>query len=250
MYRGWIPVVCAVLLGIMLRAVPGVRFSSNLCFGAAGIFAVWHFLNHWAKNSRAGTVCKRLFLAGFAAVILVIGCFEAVIITHGEQDRSALPVDAIIVLGAGVNGERPSLTLQTRIQAAAGYMDEHPDVPVVLSGGQGSGEDITEAECMRRELWTSSETQNRRYLLEDRSTSTAENFTFSAQVLRENGIDPETAAIAVVTNDFHIARAKLIAQKQGYHTVIGVPAELPWWWLNANYYVREAFAMVKTLIFD
>jgi len=246
----WIAAVGFILLGAALRAVPGIRFSSNLCFGIAGTCFLWWGLTRWAENSRAGTVCKRLFLAGVAAVILVLGCFEAVIITHGEQDRSALPVDAIIVLGAGVNGERPSLTLQTRIRAAAVYMEQHPDIPVVLSGGQGSGEYITEAECMHRELQTSSETQNRRYLLEEQSTSTAENFSFSANVLRENGIDPETAVIAVVTNDFHIARAQMIAQKQGYHAVVGVPAELPWWWLSANYYVREAFAMVKTLIFD
>ena len=55
--------------------------------------------------------------------------------------------------------------------------------------------------------------------------------------------------IGVVTNDFHMFRAKLIAQREGL-TTVGVPAELPWWWLTANYYVREAFALVKTLIFD
>lgn len=249
-YSGWICAACAALLGILLRMVPGVRFSSNLCFGIAGVFILWQFLSRWAAGSRAGRVCRRIFLAGVCAVFVVLGCFEASIIIHGEQDNSALPVDAVIVLGAGVNGEQPSLTLQTRIHAAAEYMEQHPDIPVVLSGGQGNGEHITEAECMRRELWTDSEEQNCRYLLEERSTSTAENFAFSAQVLRENGVDPETAVVAVVTNDFHIARAQLIAQKQGYHMVIGVPAELPWRWLNANYYVREAFAMVKTLIFD
>jgi uncharacterized SAM-binding protein YcdF (DUF218 family) len=55
--------------------------------------------------------------------------------------------------------------------------------------------------------------------------------------------------IGVVTNDFHIFRAELIAERAGLNTV-GIPAELPWWWLTANYYVREAFATVKTLIFD
>ena len=50
-------------------------------------------------------------------------------------------------------------------------------------------------------------------------------------------------------NDFHLFRAKLIARREGMQTV-GVPAELPWWWLTANYYLREPFALVKTLIFD
>lgn len=64
------------------------------------------------------------------------------------------------------------------------------------------------------------------------------------------GIDAATEPIAVVTNDFHLFRAQLIAARQGYTDTFGVPAELPWWWLTANYYARESFAMVKTLIFD
>jgi uncharacterized SAM-binding protein YcdF (DUF218 family) len=102
---------------------------------------------------------------------------------------------------------------------------------------------------MRRALETGETAWDRRLLLEDRSTSTAENFAFSKEVLRQYGVDTDTAVIAVVTNDFHIFRAKLIARRQGLQTV-GVPTELPWWWLTANYYLREPFALVKTLIFD
>ena len=247
--KNWILAGSFAALGLALRAVPGIRFSAYLCFGIAGLFILWWLLCQWAKKSSVGSWCKRIFLVGISAVLLMLGCFGAVIISRGEADNSALPVDAIIVLGAGVNGEAPSLTLRTRINAAADYMAKHPDVPVVLSGGQGPGEDITEAECMCRELWTNSEEWNKRYLLEERSTSTAENFKFSKELLEEHGIDTDTAVIGVVTNDFHIFRAKLIAQREGL-TTVGVPAELPWWWLTANYYVREAFALVKTLIFD
>ena len=91
---------------------------------------------------------------------------------------------------------------------------------------------------------------NARYLLEERSTSTAENFRYSKELLEEQGLDTETAVIAVVTNDFHCFRAHMIAQKQGFGTVIDVPAELPWWRLTANYYLREAFAVAKTALFD
>lgn len=237
------------LAGIALRFVPGVRFSSYLCLGLAGLCGLWLILGRWAEKSVIGKWCKRIFLVCLAAVTVVLCAFETAIVTRGEEDWSALPVDAIIVLGAGVNGETPSLTLQTRIRKAADYMELHPEVPVVLSGGQGPGENITEAECMRRALWTNSEAWNRRYVLEDRSTSTAENFAFSKALLEEQGIDTDTAVIGVVTNDFHMFRAKLIAQREGL-TTVGVPAELPWWWLTANYYVREAFALVKTLIFD
>ena len=245
----WVAAGALALAGLVLRAVPGIRFSSYLAFGLAGLVVLWWILDRWEKKSRVGKWCKRIFLVGLCAVTVVLCCFETMIVSRGEEDNAAVPVDAIIVLGAGVNGETPSLTLRTRINAAADYMALHPDVPVVLSGGQGSGERITEAECMRRELWSNSESWNQRYLLEDRSTSTAENFAFSKEVLRQHGINADTAVIGVVTNDFHCFRAKLIAQREGLQTV-SVGAELPWWWLTANYYVREAFALVKTLIFD
>lgn len=53
-----------------------------------------------------------------------------------------------------------------------------------------------------------------------------------------------------MTNDFHIARARLLAAKKGYGFTVGVPAELPWLHLEVNYYLREAFAMVKSALFD
>ncbi len=234
---------CWFVLGACLLQVPGVRFSAALSAGIGCLFLIWAALGRLPGNP--GRILRRLFAAGLAALTVILGCFEAVIFAHGEEDSSALPVDAVIVLGAGVNGETPSLTLRTRIEAARSFLETHPGIPAVLSGGQGSGENITEAEAMRRELTEFSD----RLILEERSTSTAENFAFSKVLLKEAGIDTETAVIAVVSNDFHLFRAKLIARREGMQTV-GVPAELPWWWLTANYYLREPFALVKTLIFD
>jgi uncharacterized SAM-binding protein YcdF (DUF218 family) len=236
------------LLGAGLWCWPGVRFSACLSFSLAGLCLIWLGLGRWSQKTRTGKWCKRIFLAGLAALAVLLCAFETAIVTHGTEDRSALPVDAVIVLGAGVNGETPSLALQTRIQAAADYLALHPGVPVVLSGGQGPGEDISEAEAMRRALWTGSEEENARYLLEDQSTSTAENIACSKALLQAAGIDTDTAVIAVVTNGFHCFRARLIAQRAGLCTV-QVPADLPWW-LGVNYYLREPFALVKTLIFD
>ena len=153
-------------------------------------------------------------------------------------------MDAVIVLGAGVNGEEPSAALWSRIRAAEDYLETRPDIPVVLSGGQGPGEAISEAEAMRRALWSEDGAENSRLLLEEKSA----NVSMKA-LLEERGLDTGRATIAVVTNDFHCFRAHMIARKQGLRT-IDVPAELPWWWLTANYYLREAFAVVKTALFD
>lgn len=238
------------LLGLILLVVPiGVRFTGFLLLGAAALWAAGILLRRGAERFRPVRWLRRLYLAGMALTLAFLLGIETAVIFRGEADNSAVPVDAVIVLGAGVNGERPSAALWSRIRAAADYLQTHPDVPVVLSGGQGPGEDISEAEAMRRALWTDSRERNALYFLEDRSTSTAENFRFSKEILEACGIDTDTALVAVVTNDFHCFRAHMIAQRQGLRTV-DVPAELPWWWLTANYYAREAFAVVKTALFD
>ena len=246
--------LCVLMASLLLVAVlsltviPGIRFSGYLALALTGVCVLAIILGRWAEKSRIGKVCKRIFLVGLAVALLLFLTVEGLLLSHGERDNSALPVDAVIVLGAGVNGETPSLILWSRITAAAAYLEGHPDVPVVLSGRQGPGETISEAACMRREL-TARGVEEDRLLLEDRSTSTAENFAFSKELLEAHGIDMDTAVIAVVTSDFHCFRAHLIAQRAGL-TVIDVPAEVDWLLLNANYYIREFFALGKTLIFD
>lgn len=239
---GQLILACA---GLALVFIPnGMRFTGYFLLAALAVWGLGLFLYHRADRSRAWKICCRVFLAGLGLGVVCLVSIEAVLISHGEADNSGLPVDAVIVLGAGVNGETPSASLQSRINAAAEYLQKHPEVPVVLSGGQGPGERITEAEAMRRALEGRVENP---LLLEDRSTSTAENFRFSKALLEERGLDTET--VAVVTNDFHCFRSHMIARKQGLN-IIDVPAELPWWWLTANYYLREAFALVKTALFD
>lgn len=246
---GILTVVLLAAAALCLTVLPGARFSGCLAIALAGLCVLAALLSRWAEFSAAGRMCRRVFFGALAAGFLLFLAVEGVLLSHGERDDSALPVDAVIVLGAGVNGETPSLILQSRIDAAAAYLEQHPDVPVVLSGGQGPGEAISEAEAMRRALCTGGGEQNARYLLEDQSTSTAENLAFSKAVLQEHGVDTETAVIAVVTSDFHCFRAHLIARREGL-TVIGIPAEVPWRLLEANYYIREFFALGKTLVFD
>ena len=238
------------LTGLGLVVIPnGMRFTGWLLLGTAAVWAAGIFAVQWGKRSRAGKICGRIFFAGLTLVLVMLAGIETAIVFRGEADNSAVPVDAVIVLGAGVNGEEPSAALWSRIRAAEDYLETRPDIPVVLSGGQGPGEAISEAEAMRRALWSEDGAENSRLLLEEKSANTAQNFRFSKALLEEYGLDTETAVIAVVTNDFHCFRTHLIAQRQGLH-IVDVPAELPWWWLTANYYVREAFAVVKTALFD
>lgn len=239
--------VCLLLSAVCRFILPGVRFSALLFLCGAAVCAGFCLLNVWAERSKAGRICRAAGACVLAAGFLVFLIVEGMILWAGERQIPDERPAAVVVLGAGVNGTTPSLTLRTRLDAAAEYLRLHPDIPAVLSGGQGPGEDITEAQAMYTALVSRGIAADRLFL-EERSTSTEENLAFSLSVLAEAGVDP-TDVIAVVTNDFHLFRAQLIARETGMN-VIGIPAELPWWWLNANYYVREFFALGKLWLFD
>lgn len=246
-------VIAAVLAlaGAVLLTVRawGMRFSGFLLVGLAAVLVLELLLGHWAKASKTGRLCRRIFQTALTLMLVPLICIEIYVINVGSSDPSALPADAVVVLGAGVNGTQPSLSLYTRLTAALDYLEENPDVPVVLTGGLGYGEEITEARCMYDWL-TARGVDPARLIMEEQAWNTAENFAFSKELLEEQGIDPAENLVAVVTNDFHIARSRLIAARQGYGHAFGVPAKLPWRHLEVNYYLRESFAMVKTWIFD
>ena len=246
-------VIAAVLAlaGAVLLTVRawGMRFSGFLLVGLAAVLVLELLLGHWAKASKTGRLCRRIFQTALTLMLVPLICIEIYVIDVGSSDPSALPADAVVVLGAGVNGTQPSLSLYTRLTAALDYLEENPDVPVVLTGGLGYGEEISEARCMYDWL-TARGVDPARLIMEEQAGNTAENFAFSKELLEEQGIDPAENLVAVVTNDFHIARSRLIAARQGYGHAFGVPAKLPWRHLEVNYYLRESFAMVKTWIFD
>ena len=145
--------------------------------------------------------------------------------------------DYIIVLGAQVKGTLPSRALKKRLDKALLCAEKIPEARLVLSGGQGSGEDITEAECMRRYL-TEHALAGSRLVLEDRSHTTRENLTFSDRI---TGCSQKKCA--VLSNDFHIYRSLLTARSEGYTNVTGIPAEGDAV-MELHYIVREAVALI------
>ena len=110
----------------------------------------------------------------------------------------------------------------------------------VLSGGQGPGEDISEARAMYDAL-TARGIDPERLILEEQSANTRQNLQNSLALLP----DDYHKTVAIVTNDFHMGRVRLLLNAAGPGRVVEVPAKLPWWWLSANYYLRESFAVVN-----
>jgi len=148
--------------------------------------------------------------------------------------------DYVIVLGARVKKDSLSLSLQYRLDAALQYANEYPHVTLILSGGQGPDEPMSEAEAMRRFL-TKNGIDEDRLILEEKSTSTYENILFSKKLLPS-----EIHTITIITSDYHLARARKIAASLGLESD-AVSAETPTV-VAAKLTVRERVALVKTYI--
>ena len=122
-------------------------------------------------------------------IVVLIFCFvfiliEAVII-HGGRTEPQENADYLIILGAKVNGTQPSLMLKQRIEAAAEYLKRNPNTIAIASGGKGSDENISEAQCIYEQL-VALGIEPERILMENQSTSTVENLEFSARIIKEN----------------------------------------------------------------
>ncbi|MEH7479556.1 YdcF family protein [Neobacillus drentensis] len=182
---------------------------------------------------------KRVFLllGVFVALGLIyIGILQIKISQYSNMETPK-NADYLIVLGARVKGTVPSLAFASRINAAADYLKKNQDTLVIASGGKGSGEEISEAESIKRELKKQGISENR-IILEDQSTDTYENINFSKKLI------PEGAKLGlVVTNNFHLYRAVSIARDYGLQ-VQGLPAETPWIAVVKSY-SREYLAITK-----
>ena len=148
----------------------------------------------------------------------------------------------VIVLGARVTGERLSLILQLRLQEALAYLSENPEAAAILSGGLGEGAYISEALAMKRWLVANGICESRLFL-EERSTNTYENITFSAYIIEENGL-PKNVVIA--TDGFHMFRAHGHARQAGLEPS-SAPSRTPLR-LLPFYWAREIAAIVTGVL--
>ena len=232
----WIAMgVLAVMAGILKFCMVGYSFSALVCLCLCGVLL---FYRVTAMLSHLGgiRILRGIFTSVLIVGILVVSFTEALIIYASFGDLKT-EFDYLVVLGAGVHGNTPSLSLRNRIDTAYDYLTEHPDVVAVLSGGQGEGENITEAQCMYSEL-TARGIDPQRLILEEKATSTWENLRYSLDLVEERtGTRPEK--IGVLSSEYHLFRASLFA-KECHVGFVGIPAKTTKVSLRINYFLREA----------
>ena len=227
-----------VFMGLVCRFVlSGMNFIGYALIFAAAVTSVM-------------LLCKEAWLKRAVCILTAIGLIYLVLVevpivkaSGGDGDTE---YDYIIVLGAAVHGDTPSLSLIERMSAARDYMLAHPKAVAIVSGGQGSNENLSEAQAMFDWL-TSEGIARERIIKEDKATSTLENLKFSFDIIRARGDDPGSGT-AVVTSEYHIYRAKLLAHSLG-EEVGGIAGHTTYFPIMLNYFLREAFGVTYQWIF-
>lgn len=231
--------ICLFYYGIIINyAGTGTSFAwfwlmASIGFEVGGLVLYVMDKYNFVMPKGVKVIILSIILIGFSIFAFV----EVTLIYYANQKANP-NVEYMIILGAQVRGTVVSRTLKKRLDTAEGYLKENLVTKVIVSGGQGVGEDISEAEAMKRYL-ISRGIEGNRILMEDKSTNTKENIQYSKAIINDTN-----KTVAIVTNGFHVYRATGIAKKQGYQKVEGLaaPSEPV---LLINYYVREVLAVIK-----
>lgn len=202
-----------VLIIYCLPLFAGILNIGNIFGISAGIILIiiginlskiWDF-----RKSKIGKI-----IISFTCIVSIIFstafCVTFFKVMH-NTDRFIDGTETAIVLGCQVRGEAPSYPLLCRTNRGAEYLKDNENTLAILCGGQGNGESISEAECMKRIMLENGIDESRLFL-EDKSTSTEENLKYAKEILSQNGLSNE---VTIITSDYHCLRAKTIARGIG-----------------------------------
>lgn len=228
-----------IAFGVFLALLPYHIAMTGICFAGYGVLCIadWFFeKRQWRHGWRTA-----LRVIGIAVLVVLAVGMSLIGFQGRSQWEAAKTADYAVVLGAQIHGEQPSRTLRERLDIALKFLQENTAAVVVVSGGQGSDESVTEASVMYAYLKRNGADLSRVYQ-EDRAHNTRENLKNAAEIAQALGINTEKPVI--ITSKFHMCRAKYIAKTLGMDAV-GISSETTPFILMLNYELREVFAFVK-----
>jgi uncharacterized SAM-binding protein YcdF (DUF218 family) len=237
------------LINILYFFICIFRFGTNInfvkfFFALGCIFIIFALLKdklNINKNNKLLFIFKSLISVISISFILI----EGNIVYNSHTNLRSKP-DYIIVLGAGIKGKTMQLVQLQRTQTALKYINKYPKVKIIVSGGRGPGEDISEAEAMKEYL-VKNGVKSESIIKEDKSTNTIQNMKYTYNILK-NINDKKEVNIAIVTSNFHVFRARFLAKRAGIDSE-GIAAPVNYI-LIPNYYVREYFGVIKSFFLD
>ena len=244
----WLAMVPLSLLIVFFTFfMAGYSFTVLVCFCLIGVLLFYNLCDllkgRFPKETR---VVRRLFTTLLCIGLLVVGITECLII-HASFGDPKESVEYIVVLGAKVRPDGPSVSLMDRIYAARDYLTEHPDVIAVVSGGKGADEPMSEAQCMYEQL-VSLGIAPERIWMEDKATSTWENLRFTLDLI-EGRTGSRPTKMGILSSEYHLFRAGLFADASGIDCV-GIPASTSRLSQKINHFMREVAGVWHYLLLE
>jgi len=188
------------------------------------------------------TKIVHISIAVLYAIPITMIAFLAI---YGSTVTTDFTEDVVFVLGAGLNDDEISPTLQARVNQALLYFEHNSTAMFIVCGGYGIDQTISEARAMADYLIANG-IPVEQVILEDLSTNTYENFSFALEILEE--YFPNGFSSVVITNNFHIYRSGYLARYLGIQpTYFGAPTPFLAW---HSTYMREFMAVFNTWIFQ
>lgn len=201
-------------------------------------------------RGRSGKGWVKGLIALLLAGVLAFGCLFGAVM-YGSYDHISGNPQIMIILGCQVKPWGPSVLLQDRLDTALDYLEEHPDMTVVVSGGQGNDEPCTEAQAMYDYL-VENGVDGEQILLEEQSHNTVQNLQYSFELLKEQGYEAQMGQILVVSNGFHLTRVRMLFDRvwEGTYTLSTLAAPSSHVPSRVKMYIREPLALVKSFVLD
>lgn len=230
--------------GAFMSMVSNFNLGVILTLLAGAFFLAWGVFYKKIKETTEKGALKWVKIAVILAIILEVA-LVGFIAAYGQSDNLNYTEDAVIVLGAGIHGDKVSVPLAYRLNAAIEYHEKNPNALIVVTGGKGFQETVTEAEAMEKYLVRRGVDPDK-IIKEEAATSTNENMRFTKQILDKRLQDDYS--VVVITNNFHIYRGVAIAKTEGFKNVHYKHAGLKWYNM-APCYLRESLAVLKMWAF-
>lgn len=232
-----------ILLILNSRFIPS--YILYLIFAwICSLYSYYELKNKTSILSKLPKIINYIIKSIICISIILFIIIEGLIINEANTSYYK-QTDFILVLGAKINGTVPSTSLKYRLDATLEYYQQFPEAIIIVSGGQGNGEDISEAKAMKQYLIDKG-INKKSIIEEDKSTNTKENMIYSKKIM--DSLKKEKYTITIITNNFHCYRSKLLANKNNLiaYTYSAKQQKV----LVPHYYIREFFGCLKDILFS
>ena len=204
-------------------------------------------------DGRSGYSGKRHTLRNLLLVLLALGilCFGVLegLIYSGARTRVTGEPGVMVVFGCKVNRDGPGAMLKDRLDTVLDYLEDHPETTVVLSGGKGDDEHVSEARGMYDYL-VANGADGERLWMEGNSRNTWQNVNYTLELMEEKDLNAGNGVV-LVSSGFHLTRIKMLwSRAGGTANVSTLAAPTSSLYTTVHMFFREPLALVKSFVFD